>query len=714
MHDIEPDRRKRKPPLIVLGLTGRVGSGCSWISNRIFDDPDNPNRGQGNELLKVLKFVRWITQRGGEGFIINWKGLNKEVDITYKKIDSVDKEIKDLDTSKEDKVSKNIRLEQLKDQLKKDLEIRESIKALDELKKYYGKDSHIFRTISVSDLIVFRALMVIEKENFNLNGVEDKDKAKKYEQFVRIARKHINNNQAKARLREIDVDGYGDFYKSCYEWKNKDKLNKLGEAFDDIHRVTMIIKKDFRKKYPCDYSEVMQDFGDNIRHYDEPFGQTKPRRPEDNAYKLAKGVAQMIYILYKMRKGAFFVVDCLRNPYEVIYLRREFANFFLLSLHANKQTRERRFIKKVSREWGNKFKRDKLKEIFEEIDKRDSGKNVEGKEVLYKQNVIKCMQISHIAISNEREWPEEIDITKINTQEIEKAIETVRDFCRKPLRILCLILSPGCTKPNDDEICMNMAYTMAVKSNCISRQVGAVIIGPKGYMVGAGWNDVGEGKISCGIRAIRDLECKEFIPHVRALLDKSKNEKIRKKDIKRLISRLLGLVKGSNKSIPHEQFCFCFKDEMAKKVVTSKIKEALAKINEISEEKGKIRLRGNEVGKLVEQSQVHQLEYCLALHAEENAIIQISKIGGMGLKGGTIYTTAQPCSLCAKKIQQIGLRKVVYTVAYPESLPEVYMKGVDLHQFEGVKPRAYIKLFMPHHDQKEWQELESQSLVPMI
>ncbi|MDP7612237.1 MAG: hypothetical protein QGH62_07355, partial [Nitrospinaceae bacterium] len=64
----------------------------------------------------------------------------------------------------------------------------------------------------------------------------------------------------------------------------------------------------------------------------------------------------------------------------------------------------------------------------------------------------------------------------------------------------------------------------AVKSNCISRQVGAVIVGRDGYVVGAGWNDKGAGKISCGLRAIRDLNSKEFEPHVKALLDKDSNE----------------------------------------------------------------------------------------------------------------------------------------------------------------------------------------------
>ena len=129
---------------------------------------------------------------------------------------------------------------------------------------------------------------------------------------------------------------------------------------------------------------------------------------------------------------------------------------------------------------------------------------------MYKQNVTKCVQVSDIAIDNTT------DLMK--TDDLKERISIFQGFCRKPLRILCLILSPGCTKPNDEEMYMNMANIMAVKSNCISRQVGAVIIGPKGYMVGSGWNDVGEAKISCGLREIRDLRCEEFMPHVKALL----------------------------------------------------------------------------------------------------------------------------------------------------------------------------------------------------
>lgn len=72
--------------------------------------------------------------------------------------------------------------------------------------------------------------------------------------------------------------------------------------------------------------------------------------------------------------------------------------------------------------------------------------------------------------------------------------------------------------------------------------------------------------------------------------------------------------------------------------------ELLTKAKEMAKKGGSQILQ-----ELVKKGNLHQLEYCLALHAEENAIIQSSKIGGMGLKGGSIYTTAQPCPLCTKK-----------------------------------------------------------------
>ncbi len=740
MHDIEQNPKKRMPPLIVLGLTGPVGSGCTTVG-KLFSTRTS--------FDLVLKYLKWINLKENGGFDINWDGVNEEIDKKYEKLTILKELLKkynlnknEMDSNEFKKWIENVRkklplefgetidysfnlekqLEELEERLRKiltkNLEIREEIKALEKLKDYHSEKKHLFYTLSVSDLIVFRALMEIEKDNFNLTDVEETEGRNSYKNFISIAQKHINRKREQEKIEQSGCKGYADYHKKCYRYKSKSELEKLGKYFEKINKITIYIKNEFNKKYPYEYSGVMQDLGDNIRKCGDPFGRKK-YPIGDTSYRLAKGIAQRIYLLYKTRRAAFFIIDCLRNPYEVIYLRREFANFYLLSLYAEKSTREERIANRSESLLKSEFNKKEIIRVFREAYLRDSGKFIKGDEVLYKQNVTKCVEISDISIINEKKW---------KRLESKEDANIFLNFCRKPFRILCLILSPGCTKPNDDEMRMNIAYTMAVESNCISRQVGAVIVSTDGYIVGAGWNDVGEGKISCGLRSIRDLKIDEFKPLLEAII---RNEDKNSNDV---MEKLISIYK--NDFCKHiEQFCFCFKDEMVTKDVTQRLVKAWHnKVDDFAEElktekreelnisrkyweegMNKVKETGEQFLKeLIEKGNLHQLEYCLALHAEENAIIQSSKIGGMGLKGGTIYTTAQPCSLCAKKIQQIGLKKVIYTEAYPASLSEVYMKGVDLEQFEGVKPRAYIRLFMPHHDQKEWQYLESQNLVPVI
>ncbi|MBI4321273.1 MAG: cytidine/deoxycytidylate deaminase family protein [Chloroflexi bacterium] len=67
----------------------------------------------------------------------------------------------------------------------------------------------------------------------------------------------------------------------------------------------------------------------------------------------------------------------------------------------------------------------------------------------------------------------------------------------------------------------------------------------------------------------------------------------------------------------------------------------------------------------VPSGQRHEL--CRGLHAEQNAIIQAA-YHGVSIKGGTIYSTHQPCFICAKMIINAGLVKVVYASGYPDEM----------------------------------------------
>ncbi len=82
-------------------------------------------------------------------------------------------------------------------------------------------------------------------------------------------------------------------------------------------------------------------------------------------------------------------------------------------------------------------------------------------------------------------------------------------------------------------------------------------------------------------------------------------------------------------------------------------------------------------------------ELCRGLHAEQNAIIQAA-LYGVSLKGGILYTTVAPCTVCAKMIINAGIRTVKYADGYPDQLAVDLMRqaGVVLEKMDHDQARA--------------------------
>ena len=104
-----------------------------------------------------------------------------------------------------------------------------------------------------------------------------------------------------------------------------------------------------------------------------------------------------------------------------------------------------------------------------------------------------------------------------------------------------------------------------------------------------------------------------------------------------------------------------------------------------------------------EQDQVYKsfkesfkiLDYCRALHAEENAILNVARIGASAvLSGSTLYTTTYPCNLCANKIAQVGISSIVYFEPYPMLEAKKILENQKVCQtpFEGVTYNGYFRL----------------------
>ena len=83
----------------------------------------------------------------------------------------------------------------------------------------------------------------------------------------------------------------------------------------------------------------------------------------------------------------------------------------------------------------------------------------------------------------------------------------------------------------------------------------------------------------------------------------------------------------------------------------------------------------------VPSGQRHEL--CMALHAEQNAIIQAATLG-QSIEGGTIYVTHQPCIICAKMIINAGLSKVIVRQGYPDEMAKDILSeaGIEIVMLE--------------------------------
>ena len=102
----------------------------------------------------------------------------------------------------------------------------------------------------------------------------------------------------------------------------------------------------------------------------------------------------------------------------------------------------------------------------------------------------------------------------------------------------------------------------------------------------------------------------------------------------------------------------------------------------------------NSIDNKVIRRHIKLLEHCRALHGEESAILNL--VGrGVDLSESTIYVTTYPCNLCANKIVQVGIKRVVYFEPYPVEEAKIIFNNADVtsEPFEGVTFRAFFKFY---------------------
>ncbi len=268
-------------------------------------------------------------------------------------------------------------------------------------------------------------------------------------------------------------------------------------------------------------------------------------------------------------------------------------------------------------------------------------------EVFYHQNIQECIQYADIHVYN----PDVHDGKYYTlTQQI--------------LKYISLMIHPGLITPTHVERCMQLAYNAKFNSGCLSRQVGAVVTREDYSIQSVGWNDVPKGQISCNLRDIHSF-CKNK--------DKETYSKyeIENEEFSKALNKIDIQIQGKTRG---RCMAYCFKDIY----------------NGLKGEKNQV--------------------YTRALHAEENAFLQISKYGGTHVNNGYLFTTASPCELCAKKAYQLGIRHIYYIDPYP-GISQTHIltfgenNNPEMKLFFGAIGQAYLDFYEPRIAIKDELEL---------
>ncbi len=381
----------------------------------------------------------------------------------------------------------------------------------------------------------------------------------------------------------------------------------------------------------------------------------------ENSYTVAETLNRVIKAFRKSDYNhGRIVIDSLKNSLELTYFKEKYAGFYCIAI--NRTSDERKL-----------YKREKFEKLFDsnaeaalKINNKIDDSEYKGGEVnkgeFSSPDIENCIQKSDYHIFWSKQYDESIHLG-----------ENEQSIClhRQLVKFVALLFQPGIVTPSSQERTMQVAFNAKVNSGCISRQVGAAITDASHSVKAIGWNDVAMYQTPCNLRNLTDLVNKKNLEQFSDFEkgrtsytdDETFVEKVKSKiDLNNIDNKLKG-----------RSCSFCFKTCH----------------NSFEGEKNQVHTR--------------------SLHAEENAMLQITKYGGQGVKGGYLYTTSSPCELCSKKAFQLGIKTIYFIDPYPgiattHILKSSYAEGRNptLLMFRGAVGRGFHRLyesFLPYKDE---------------
>lgn len=286
------------------------------------------------------------------------------------------------------------------------------------------------------------------------------------------------------------------------------------------------MKAALRKMSLSAYTKIYQQIGDNIRASGTA---NKSKFAPDKIFLFPKTINKIIksvrYIAAKEKRPCYVVIDAIRNPYEAVFLKERYADFYLISINTSNENRLKHL------QDSHKFSSQQI----EDLDKKEYPEKLKGHNKYTSQNIQKCIEISDIHINNPKN-------DNYGTSELATQLAWY----------VSLMMHPGLIMPTSIENCMQIAYSAKKNSGCISRQVGAVVTDNTYAIKSVGWNNSAQGQVPCLLRSVEDL-----LSGIddEAYSDYERNDHQFRKMVSSKYSNLINNVNTGGRNLS-----FCFKD----------------------------------------------------------------------------------------------------------------------------------------------------------
>jgi len=323
-----------------------------------------------------------------------------------------------------------------------------------------------FKVITISTLIFS---FLLSKDSSEVHAFLDKIRVSDANKIIVI----LNNLKSSEHYEEFNrciVEGRRDSESRAWIFYEDSLKNSIAEV---------------RQILENKYTSVFQTLGNNIRMSGDALSSDEI---PDQLFTLIRRVKRLTKAAFTHEKengedSVRVVIDAVRNPLELVYLRDQFAAFYAVALTCDDSDR-------IERLQENGLSKKEVKAI-DEKEYSEKKKHLDSYESFVSQNIQDCIQKS--------------DIFLANSGKLVEYVQNIRILNTQIVRYVSLMLRPGLVTPTGDERCMQLAFVAKLNSGCISRQVGAALADQHRSVKSVGWNDVPKGQVPCLLRDVDEL-----------------------------------------------------------------------------------------------------------------------------------------------------------------------------------------------------------------